>query len=112
MNITVTGIDKVKRNLRSIERRVKQAARDAIEGEIDQISTEARSAVPVRTGRLKRSHRKRVDVTMTGVHGQVGFGKGAPYAAPVNKRTGFFEGAVSLERFKRRLERKVRGTLK
>ena len=87
----ITGVDTVLRNMKRIERNVKRAAREAVEDEIKQVSTEARSAVPVRTGRLKRSHRERVDVTRSGVHGQVGFGKGAEYAAPVNRWTGFFD---------------------
>ena len=103
----ITGVDTVLRNMKRIERNVKRAAREAVEDEIKQVSTEARSAVPVRTGRLKRSHRKRIEVTGSGVHGQVGFGKGAPYAAPVNRRTGFFDNAVSPGRFQRRIERKV-----
>ena len=108
----VTGIENVLRNLRSVERRVIRAAREAVEDEVSQISTEARSSVPVRTGRLKRSHRKRVDVIRDGVQGQVGFGKGAPYAAPVNRRTGFFDQAVDEDRFRQRIERKVREAIK
>ena len=109
--IKITGIDNVLRNLRTVGGRVRQAAREAVKDEVNQVSSEARSAVPVRTGRLKRSHRERVDVNRDGVHGQVGFGKGAPYAAPVNRRTGFFEDAVSSGRFRKRIEKAVRNAV-
>ena len=112
ISMKVTGADSVKRNLRSIERRVIQAAREAVEDEVDEISKRSRSAVPVRTGRLKRSHRKHVEVTGSGVRGRVGFGKGAPYAAPVNRRTGFFEDAVSPGRFRKRIEKAVRNAVR
>ena len=108
----ITGVDTVLRNMKRLKANVKRAARQAVEDEVAQVTAEARSAVPVRTGRLKRSHRKRVDVIRDGVQGQVGFGKGAPYAAPVNRRTGFFDQAVDEDRFRQRIERKVREAIK
>ncbi len=108
MTLKVSGIKETVRNLAAVQDKAAQVIKQAVAAEVAEVKVDSRSAVPVDSGRLRRSQRSRVEASGDEVRGAVGFGKRARYAAPVESRKRFLARAIDEGRFRRRLESELR----
>ena len=114
MSFEVEGFDELIRALGKLTPQIEQAAAQVVAAETKQVLEDSRKRIPVRTGRLRRSGKRKVRILprKKRIEGQVSYGdRRAFYGAIVEHQNPYLKPSINRDRFRQRLEARIGSVL-